>query len=52
MSLLDLEVDIGGVLAYLEKRIGVNMDRLEQGDTVVNALAGVESDIEFKLLQV
>ena len=52
MSLLDLEVDINEVLEYLEKRIEVNIDRLEQGDNVVNALAGIESDIEFKLLQV
>ena len=52
MSLLDLEVDINDVLEYLEKRIEVNIDRLEQGDNVVNALAGIESDIEFKLLQV
>ena len=52
MSLLDLEVDINDVLEYLEKRIEVNIDRLERGDNVVNALAGIESDIEFKLLQV
>eukprot|EP00116_Pleurobrachia_bachei_P001922 sb/3462184/ len=52
MGLLDLEVDIGGVLEYLETRVEINLDRLEQGDTVVNALAGIESDLEFKILQV
>ena len=52
MALLGLEVDINDVLEYLEKRIEVNIDRLEKGDNVFNALAGIESDIEFKLLQV
>ena len=52
MELLNLDIDITDVLDHLENRIELNLDRLDKGDTVANALAGVESDIEFKLLQV
>ena len=52
VEIMNLDVDVSGLLDFLENRIEINMDKIDCGDTVVNALAGVENNIEFKFLQV